>query len=60
MTTDSKSPLSQFIENNKELAYSLAAKNTPCNANGHPVIAKDDEWRDETEWDKLFEDLQNK
>ena len=59
MTMDNKSPLAHYLEQNKEVAYDYAAKNTPCNASGRPVITKDDEWRDETEWDELFLDLQN-
>lgn len=60
MTTDRNSPLMQYSEENKEATYDFATKNTPCDANGRPVIAKDDEWRDETEWDELFADLQNR
>ena len=54
MTTDSKSPLAQYLEHNKEAAYDYATKNMPYDANGQPVIVKDDEWRSETEWDELF------
>lgn len=54
------SALAQYLEENKELAYKFASKNTPCNASGHPVIPKDDEWRDETEWDELFLELSRK
>lgn len=60
MTADRNSPLAQYLEENKEAAYDFATKNTPCDANGHSVITKDDEWRSETEWDELFADLQNK
>lgn len=57
MVTDRKSPLEQYLEQNKEAAYDYANKNTPCDANGHPVVTKDDEWRDEKEWDELFAEL---
>ena len=51
------SVLAKYLEKNKALAYKLASDNTPCNASGHPVITKDDEWRDESEWDELFIEL---
>lgn len=38
-------------------AYRLAMENTKYNADGKPVISKDDEWRDETEWDDLYTDM---
>lgn len=38
-------------------AYKLAIKNTNYNENGVAVISTDDEWRDETEWDDMFEQL---
>ena len=37
-----------------EKAYLLAMKNTKYNDEGKPVIAIDDEWREEKEWDTLF------
>lgn len=37
----------EFMETNREYIYS----NTPTNN----VISKDDEWRNETEWDELFD-----
>lgn len=52
--------LAKYLEKNKELAYNIASKNTPCNASGRPVITKDDEWRNEPEWDALFLELSNK
>lgn len=60
MATDRNSPLEQYLEENKEVAYDYATNNMPCDANGRPVITKDDDWRSETEWDELFADLQNK
>lgn len=43
-----------------ERDYELARKNTKYNADGVPVISKDDEWLEETEWDDLFEELKKK
>lgn len=40
-----------------EKAYQLAMNNTKYNAEGKAVIAKEDEWRDETEWDAMFEQM---
>ena len=38
-------------------AYQLAMKNTKYNNEGKAVVEKDDEWRDETEWDDMFEQM---
>lgn len=54
------STLTQYLEKNKKIAYDVASRNTPCNASGHPVITKDDEWREETGWDELFLELSKK
>jgi addiction module RelB/DinJ family antitoxin len=35
-------------------AYQLAMKNTIYDSEGRAVIAKDDEWREETEWDDIY------
>ncbi len=53
---DTMSKLSEYIKNNKEIAYSFATKNTPVNNEGHAVITKEDEWRNEPEWDKIFKE----
>lgn len=37
-------------------AYQLAMKNTKYNS-GKAVVEKDDEWREETEWDDMFEQM---
>lgn len=37
--------------------YLLAMKNTKFNENGRAVIPLGDEWRDETEWDEMFEEM---
>ena len=52
--------LSQYLEDNKQKVYDIASKNTQYNTCGRPVISKDDEWYDETEWDELFLDLSKK
>mgnify|MGYP004458209063 FL=1 len=40
--------------------YLMAMRNTKFNENGRAVIPLGDEWRDETEWDDLFEELKKK
>lgn len=54
---DDNMALSQYLEVNKEKAYSFATQNTKCNVQGRPVISKSDEWTNECEWDDLFEQL---
>ena len=57
---DPMSALAQYLETNREQAYSFATANTKYNKQGHPAISKDDEWADESEWDELFELLSQK
>lgn len=38
-----------------EKAYKMASDNTKYNADGKAVISENDEWRDEKEWDEVFE-----
>ena len=38
-------------------AYQMAMANTNYNADGKAVIASDDEWVEETEWDDMFEQM---
>lgn len=40
-----------------EKAYELAKKNTKYNEAGRAVISNDDEWCNETEWEKLYDDI---
>lgn len=40
-------------------AYQLAKKNTKYNKEGKAVIEKDDEWRDEKEWDDIFKQMRS-
>lgn len=51
------SAFSDYLEDNRELAYSLAEANTIRNTEGRVVISKDDEWRDEKEWDRLYVEM---
>lgn len=44
--------LAELIRKNKEKIKSI----TPVN----PAIDKDDEWRDENEWDELYKELKDK
>lgn len=39
-------------------AYKIAIVNTKRNSNGKVIIEKNDEWREEKEWDAVFEQLQ--
>jgi addiction module RelB/DinJ family antitoxin len=41
--------------NNK--AYQLAMNNTTYNDSGKAVVVNDDEWKDETEWDEIYEQM---
>ena len=41
-----------------EKSYKMASDNTKYNADGKAVILENDEWRDETEWDEVFGQLQ--
>ncbi len=38
-------------------AYQLALENTKYNAEGKAVVEQGDEWREETEWEAIFEQL---
>lgn len=49
------SALVQYLDTNRERAYSFATANTKYNEKGRPVVSKDDEWLNESEWDDLFE-----
>ena len=52
---DLMSALAQYLDNNRERAYSFATANTKYNEQGRPIVSKDDEWLNESEWDDLFE-----
>lgn len=42
-----------------EKAYQLAMNNTKYNSEGKPIVEIDDEWRDEKEWEDMFEQMKN-
>lgn len=41
-----------------EKSYKMASDNTKYNDAGKAVILENDEWRDEKEWDEVFEQMQ--
>ena len=41
-----------------EKSCKMASDNTKYNAAGKAVISENDEWRDEKEWDEVFEQMQ--
>ena len=43
-----------------EKSYKMASDITKYNADGKAVIPENDEWRDEKEWDEVFEQMQKK
>ena len=43
------------MENYNKKAYQLATENTKYNSDGKAVVSKDDEWRDELEWDDMYQ-----
>ncbi len=46
------------IQNDYSLkAYQLALENTKYSADGRPVVEQGDEWREETEWEEMFEQM---
>jgi hypothetical protein len=46
--------LSEFIKENKDLCYAIAEKNTIRNDCTKPIIAQNDKWTKEKEWDKFY------
>lgn len=53
------SALAQYLDTNRERAYSFATANTKYSEQGRPAVSKDDEWLNESEWDDLFEALKS-
>ena len=47
----------KFIALHKEKLFAVAEKNTRRNKDGRAVISKDDNWRNEDEWDNYYEEL---
>lgn len=41
----------------KDKSIQLAIKNTKFNSQGKAVVEVNDEWREEIEWDNLFEQM---
>ena len=41
-----------------ERSYKLASENTKYNSEGKAVITLDGEWREEKEWDAMFNQIQ--
>ena len=41
-----------------EKSYKMVPDNTKYNDDGKAVISENDEWRDEKEWDEVFEQMQ--
>ena len=54
------SALAQYLEDNREKAYSFATANTKYDKQGRPVLSNDDEWVNESEWDELFNILKSR
>ncbi len=47
----------KMIGSYNKKVYQLAMENTKYNSDGRAVVSKDDEWKDETEWDDIFEQM---
>ena len=47
----------EFVKANRNIIYDLAEKNTERNADGEPVISRDDPWFYEDEWDDYYKEL---
>jgi hypothetical protein len=51
------SVLAEFIQQNKQKIRRVSDSNSSKKSDGIPVIKKDDPWRDETEWDDHYREL---
>lgn len=49
-----------YFDKNKEKILEVTAKNTLKNKEKIPVISRDDEWREEKEWDEVYQCLKKK
>lgn len=47
-----------FMSKNRELIRQITEVNTLKNDKEITVVSKDDPWRDESEWDDLYRELQ--
>lgn len=50
----------EFIAKNREFVYAIANENVTRGKDGRVVLAKDDPWRNEHEWDEMYQRLKNK
>lgn len=51
------SELTKLLLTDADKVYSFVKENSKHNSKGQPVITKDDEWRNEKEWDYLYDEL---
>jgi len=49
------SKFDDFLKENKSTLYQLASQHANYNSKGSVVLPKDDEWREETDWDEFYE-----
>lgn len=57
---DNMEALSVFIQQNKSKIREVSEKNITRNKEGLIVLPKDDEWRNENEWDDFYKDVKSK
>lgn len=50
----------ELVAKNKDRIREVANANTTRNSDGVPVLAKNDSWRHEAEWEEVYRDLVNK
>jgi len=48
----------KFIKDNEEKIKEIAEKNTIRNESGQTVISEDDEWREDNEWNRYYDELE--
>lgn len=46
-----------FMKQRRTLAYKVAEQNAVYDSAGNALLPKSDPWRDETVWDKYYEEL---
>ncbi len=47
----------EFMKTHHSLAYKVAEQNAIYDSAGNVLLAQNDTWRDETVWDKYYEEL---
>ncbi|MHB8122575.1 MAG: hypothetical protein ACYDG4_10520 [Desulfuromonadaceae bacterium] len=57
---EQKCTFEEFITKNRKLVRTVAVANTAKDREGNTVIAKNDPWRNEHEWDEMHRKLKNK